>query len=46
MVLYVISGITKSPISEVIIGAIPFIVILIIFIFVLVLFPSLVTGYK
>ena len=46
MVLYVISGITKSPISEVIIGVIPFIVILIIFIFVLVLFPSLVTGYK
>lgn len=46
MVLYVIAGITHRPISEVISGSIPFILILIFFIGLLLLIPSLVTGYR
>ncbi len=43
MVLYVITGIVRRPISEVIAGTIPFIVLLFVFLGILILFPDLVT---
>jgi C4-dicarboxylate transporter DctM subunit len=46
MVLYVIAGIVKRPISEVISGTIPFILVLVFFIFVLILFPQIVSILK
>lgn len=44
MVLYVISGITKSPISEVINGSVPFVIIMLIFIGILIFMPFLIIS--
>ncbi len=43
MVLYVITGIVKRPISEVIKGTVPFVILLIVFLGILILFPGVVT---
>lgn len=43
MVLYVITGIVKRPVSEVIAGTLPFVVLLFIFLALLILIPSIVT---
>jgi C4-dicarboxylate transporter DctM subunit len=43
MVLYVITGIVKRPVSEVIAGTLPFVLLLFIFLALLILIPSIVT---
>ena len=43
MNLYVISGIAKRPISEIMIGSIPFVLIFLFFLFLLILFPIIST---
>jgi len=43
MNLYVISGVAKRPITEIITGSIPFVLIFLFFLFLLILFPSIST---
>jgi C4-dicarboxylate transporter DctM subunit len=43
MNLYVISGIAKRPIAEIMIGSIPFVLIFLFFLFLLILFPTIST---
>ena len=43
MNLYVIGGIVKRPISEIMTGAFPFVLIFLLFLFILILFPTIST---
>jgi len=41
--LYVIGGIVKRPISEIMVGAFPFVIIFLVFLLLLILFPGIST---